>query len=113
MTRRIVCEAGWLGSLVQVVINVRDGSHRPTRFDRCRRTATHRFSAGCVHEHLETWRVCAWCALALMEQWRRTRREPGKENAARCIACRRIDGHICQVLASAEEGLALDVAVAP
>jgi hypothetical protein len=31
----------------------------------CDEPVTHRVSAGCVHEHVQSWEVCAGCASAL------------------------------------------------
>ena len=98
--QRVTCEAGWIGTVaVNVFGRDPEGRYRRRGWDPCRRTATHRFSSGCAHEHLMTWVVCARCALALLERWR------ADQQNARCIACHRIDGHICLVLASAEAGL--------
>jgi hypothetical protein len=103
--RPAVCQAGWLapGYFVQLVAKREGEPYRIRDYDRCHRPATHRFSTGCVHEHLTTWLVCEGCALALMAQWRETN---GSKNQARCTACRSADGHVCPVLASAEAGVA-------
>ena len=92
----MTCQAGRIGDGANVTADA--GGYRPdSSYTRCRNTATHRLSSGCVHEHLLTWLVCGQCAAAILRQWR-SRRE-----AAKCVPCERL-GHRCQVLVSAEEG---------
>jgi hypothetical protein len=34
-------------------------------YDHCDEPVTHRLTAGCVHEHVQSWEICAGCAAVL------------------------------------------------
>jgi len=81
------CEAGWMGPLANLGAR-HDWSREVYRS--CHREAVTIVTSGCVHEHIETWKVCAPCQRAVLR--RAAQREPV------CPLC--APGHACRVLLS-------------
>jgi hypothetical protein len=86
------CEAGWDGPLATLGAK-HDWSGEMYRA--CHREAVTTVTSGCVHEHVETWKVCVPCQQAIVQR--------AGHRQAFCPLC---PGHKCRVLLSVPQAVA-------